>query len=337
MESGDEASRLHVFVGSNMVVASSLGLSTLTHLPKNPKVIELENEVTRQVAAINQMKLQYDHKVQQLETQLQLKMKEVEELQQLTKRKASMEHPPSYPMDKNPHGVALVIVNGKYDKNPLNPELDLSDWQGAQHDQRLFRESFTTLNYIVESHTNLTSVEMLSLIAKAGGQDHSNHDSFVLCLSTHSVTEGLYGSDSVLVPWQKFYSLIKQSPTLQGKPKLCFFQSGPKPLKASSAQPSSLLPPHKDSDIFEVFASTPNNESYTSPQYGSWLASAMHRHFTNPQLMYTHNLEMLMNYVCEEVQLQVELMVKGDSTAYVQQCVEIENTLTKAVYFFPPQ
>ena len=324
-----------------MVVSPSLGPSTPAQLPEDPRVTELEEDrkkLQEELAiAMNITKVQHDRKVQQLESQLQQKIKEVEELRQQTSQLALTPRPPSYLMDKNPHGVALVIVNGKYDKNPLDPELDLPDRQGARHDQRLFSESFTTLNYIVESRTNLTSVEMLGLIAEITGQKHSNHDSFVLCVSTHGVADGLYGSDSVLVSWQEIDSLIKQSHTLRGKPKLCFFQSCRKPHKVNADGPNAPLPPHEDSDIFKVFASTPNKEAYISPQYGSWLASSLHRHFTSPQLMYTHNLETLMNYVCEEVQLQVGELMEGENKVYVQQCVQREKTLTKAVYFFPSQ
>lgn len=344
MESRDGIRQPYVYsVGDRMVIPPGMLPSTASHSPTDPKITELEEDkqkLQEQLAvAVKQARVEHDKRVQELEQQLRQKNKEVEELRQQANRLnevAQASRSLAYTMDKSPHGVAIVIVNEKFDKSHYDAKLDLTHREGAQHDRQLFRDTFTALNYKVETFANLTAVKLLELLDRVANEDHSNHDSFVLCLSTHGVADGVYGSDSLLVKWQEIDTLIKQSPTLKGKPKLLFLQSCRSPLVVKADGPNSPTA-QEDADVFKVFASTPNQAAYISPYYGSWLAMSMKRHFTDPQLMYTHNLDTLMNFVSDEVATQVGTLVEGGSTTEVQQCVHREKTLTKAVYFFPPQ
>ena len=75
----------------NLLAWSSLLQSN--SLNEDPKFTELENKIFKlQTVFINLTKLQYDHKVQQLETQLQQKIKEVEELRQRVEQYALTHH-----------------------------------------------------------------------------------------------------------------------------------------------------------------------------------------------------------------------------------------------------
>jgi len=271
--------------------------------------------------------------VRDLEERLKAKISEVEQLRRQNAQLINMPRPPAYKMDKKPHGIALIIVNEKFDPNP-NVDFELRRRDGARKDEELLTKTFRALEYHVEVSRDLSAANMFELLETVAQIDHSNNDSFVCCVSTHGSADGLYGSDGILVKWQELHNAIQYCPSLRGKPKMFFFQSCRKPMRvtADGTEPQAY---HEDADIFKVFAATPNNEAYISPQYGSWLASSMERHLTNPQLIHTYSLQDLMNFVCEEVDRQVGLMDEDGTEVRVQQCVQIEHTLNKGVYFFP--
>ena len=277
----------------------------------------------------------YRDQVQRLERALRDKINEVEQLQSSNKQLSKVRgHHHAYEMKRKPHGVAVVIVNEKFDKNPCEPTLELIDRVGAPKDARLLAETFTFLGYKVEPHYNLTSFDMYNVMEEICNRpDHSNYDSFVCCISTHGNVKGLYGADSVLVKRDEFQGLVKNAGHLRGKPKLFFIQACrmDQPLPVNSDGSGPKIPPHDDHDIFVVNAATPNNEAYISPEYGSWLASALHKVLTDPQHAHTCSLQSMVNTVALIIQEHVGQLPGGGS---VTQCVHRENTLTKEVMFF---
>ncbi len=250
-------------------------------------------------------------------------------------RKKPVVRRPSYDMNANPHGTALVIVNQRFDKNRHEPELNLITRDGAKYDRTQLKITFEALKYVVKDCPNLTAQEMQNKIERSLQESETeNADSFVCCVSTHGTADGLYGSDGILLKWEEIHALAIKY--LRGKPKIFFFQSCRKPLTVKADGPNSLEE-HEDSDIYKVYACTPNHEAYLS-ESGSWLATSLCRHFTDPQKMYTEDLLTIMNFVAAEVNEMVGIFLdKKGQKQHVRQCVYREDTLSKCVYFFPPQ
>ncbi len=266
---------------------------------------------------------------QQLEEILRTVTTELEQARRTINSTPTEQRPSSYDMKASPHGIALVMVNQKFDRNPLDSDHALDERHGAPNDRILLKTTFKALNYVVKDNLNLTSEEMRTQIEEALKESESeNADSFVCCVSTHGNADGLFGSDSVLLRWEEIHVLATQY--LHGKPKMFFFQSCRKPhiVKADGHNSSQV---HEDADIYKVYACTPNKEAYIASS-GSWLASSLKKHFTDPQLMYTQNLQVLITYVADEVDGTVGTLSNGQE---VQQCIHTDSTLRKSVYFFP--
>lgn len=122
-------------------------------------------------------------------------------------------------MTEIPHGLALMIVNGKFDGN-LSSNM-LKPRKGAD----CFSQTFAFLQYKVLVYHNLSASDMGSQILKMSKIDHSQYDSFVCCVSSHGNNNGIYGSDGLTLHRKAFIDPIKMCISLQGKPKLFFFQA----------------------------------------------------------------------------------------------------------------
>ncbi len=333
-------SRDGVHSGPSMVVAPGITRpqGSLTSEPNAIEQLESDKQSLQKQLALAMKQVQFEQdqavQVQLLEEQLKKKIMEVEQLRKTANYlSGAVGRPPSYEMNRNPHGIAVVFVNEKFDKDPCVPDLELSIRTGADKDRTLLAETFTTLSYDVRVFKNLTAEKMYTEIERAM-QESDNSDSFVCCVSTHGNATGVYGSDSTILKWDEIQALATQSEPLRGKPKLFFFQSCRRP-HAVKADGSHSSHGHEDADIYKVYACTPNSDAFITPEYGSWLASSMKRCFTNPQLIHTYSLEVLTRYVCSEVSEQVGVLVENGQKLEVQQCVHSETTLKKSVYFFP--
>ena len=244
-------------------------------------------------------------------TELERKNREVEELRQetdkLRKQLETAEDTELYPMNMEPpHGKAIIIVNENFLPNLEDPSLELKKRAGAQEDLRLFKEMFHFLDYAVESYEDLTALEMHEVIAKAAIEDHRAYDSLVCCVSTHGDENVMYGTDSVGVKRSELLQPLKQSLTLNGKPKMFFFQACRTKVdttaNSSSAQP--LYQPNaadQDADIFIANATTTHNASYRSHVNGSWFVSALHLVFLQhaERLTLSQMMHKVNNMVCD--------------------------------------
>ena len=243
---------------------------------------------------------------------------------------------PLYGMKQNPHGLALVFVNGRFASNtPLN--FTLKNRDGAVKDSDCFFQTFSHLGYTVRPYYDLSAAEMETKIIETSALDHSEFDSFVCCVSSHGNQEGIYGSDCVILNRKVFIDKMKSCVSLRGKPKMFFFQACRVPLvqadsdspqHSSSNQPATL---HPDSDILIANASTEGNAAYTSPQTGSWFANALKMKLTNPQLPYVRTLQQILEEVTDLVSKTDGQLPNGER---VNQCVEVTTRMRKGVKFF---
>ena len=106
-----------------------------------------------------------------------------------------IDHKEFYDMDKNPHGLCIIINNDKFD-HPVFREKAHADRKGAEVDLKNLQSTFQHLNYEVELYENLASSDMTDLMMSIAQRDHAQYDSFVCCILTHGKQDIVYGSDS---------------------------------------------------------------------------------------------------------------------------------------------
>lgn len=282
-------------------------------------------------------------RVQELETLLNEKVKEVQSQMEETKalREALMSRTdaPIYRMTSRPHGLAVIFVNGKFDRNDHDTKVLLNNRAGAVKDEELFQSTFKFLGYTPVVHRNLSGAEMFEKMAELNNVDHSEYDSLVVCVSSHGNQRSIYGSDSVEVNRDEFCNSIKSCPSLTGKPKLFFIQACRLPVVMADSPPGDqgatlcvATPLHPDADMLIANASTTDSAAYISPQYGSWFAKSLHRKLTDSKLVYSR----VLSQILQEVNLEVceQLGTTRDTQEPAIQCVEVTTRLRKGVHFF---
>ena len=282
-------------------------------------------------------------RVQELEALLNEKVKEVQSQMEETKalREALMSRTdaPVYPMTSSPHGLAVIFVNGKFDKNVHDPKVVLNNRAGAEKDEELFQLTFKFLGYSPVVYRNLSATDMFGKMTELNNSDHDKYDSLVVCVSSHGNQRSIYGSDSVEVNRDEFCNSIKTCPSLAGKPKLFFIQacrlpvvSADSPQGDEEVNPCIAKPLHPDADMLIANASTTDNAAYISPQYGSWFAGSLRRKLTDPGLIYSRDLLQIL----QEVNMEVceQLGITKDKLEPATQCVEVTTRLRKGVRFF---
>lgn len=341
MDTGGRANAV-LFIGGKVnkeVTTAELSIAVeergekLTKLQKKVEDIEQKKSHTGDAEQIKKLEELLSQKVKEVETQM-------EETRKLREALDSRADAPVYTMTSKPHGLAIIFVNGKFDRNPHAPNIVLNDRAGAQKDEEHFVSMFEFLGYTAVVYRNLSSAEMYVKMEELNKMDHSKYDSLVVCVSSHGNQRAIYGSDSVEVKRDEFCNSIKSSPSLKGKPKLFFIQACRLPVvdadghgdgKEEQCTPVAT-PLHPDADMLIANASTPDNAAYISSCYGSWFVTSLKKKLTDPALIYSRNLSQILQEVNNEVCQQLGRTRNKDET--VVQCVEVTTRLRKGVIFF---
>ena len=172
----------------------------------------------------------YVETVKHLEGIIKIKNREVTDLteevrkMQATQAIVPVDDDELYPLDKNPHGICLIINNHKF-YHPTDPEKAHNNRGGAEVDQYNLVQTFRYLRYRVEVEENLTHDEMTDRMMRMSQRDHSNYDSFICCILTHGERDVVHSADSIEVNLADLTGLMKFSKTLTGKPKMFFVQA----------------------------------------------------------------------------------------------------------------
>ncbi|XP_029292269.1 caspase-9 [Cottoperca gobio] len=135
----------------------------------------------------------------------------------------------SYKMDASPCGHCLIINNVEFE-----PESELSNRKGSNIDCDKLERRFKALNFIVEVKTNLKQRQIKHKLSSLCKKDHSQYDCCVVIMLSHGTEVShnrfpgaVYGVDGQHVPVQLITNYLngQHCPSLQGKPKLFFFQA----------------------------------------------------------------------------------------------------------------
>ena len=303
----------------------------ITELEKQAVGIKKEKLLTADAKRIKELEDLLGKKVEEISTQMA-------ETKKLREALMGRDDAPVYAMKMQPHGLAVIFVNGKFDSNPQAPKIRLNARAGAVKDEEHFMSVFQFLGYTPVVYRNMSAAEMYAKMEEVNNADHSKFDSLVVCVSSHGNQRSIYGSDSVEVNRDEFCNSIKNCPSLKGKPKLFFVQACRLPVVdadthkdggGGEATPTTL---HPDADMLIANASTAANAAYISPNQGSWFVTSLRRKLTNPALIYSRSLSQIL----QEVNLEVcELLgMMRDREETVTQCVEVTTRLRKGVTFF---
>lgn len=154
-----------------------------------------------------------------------------------------------YLMNKDKHGIALIINNELFKKKNIRGKWELQDKrESTMMDEYNLTQTLLFLGYQVEVRRNQSGEEMLSMftnldtLLKQFG-DKEGHDSFVCCILTHGDKETLQGSDYESVNRIDIEEKTGYSDILKGKPKIFIIQacqgSGlPKTIDNTAADPT---------------------------------------------------------------------------------------------------
>ena len=126
---------------------------------------------------------------------------------------------PSYEMNCNPHGMALIINNYQF-----HGRRGLNDLDGYLHDEENLEKMLRHIKYEVTVRRNLTTKEINDFM-KMDKIDHSKYDSFICCVLSHG-GEG-YFVDNGGHPYyiQDFTKDLQEVDSLRGKPKIIFIHA----------------------------------------------------------------------------------------------------------------
>jgi len=242
-----------------------------------------------------------------------------------------------YPMNRHPHGLAVIINNTMFFANDDSTNLSLSNRSGSEVDEHNLHTTWSYLRYHVIILRNLTASELLRELMQISLASHDNFDSFVCCILSHGYLDGVYGTDSQPVKMRDIASLFTGNfcPSLANKPKLffiqacrgeeedvgCALQSDDKDSTEDKFRHS--LP--SEADFLYGYATPPGNISWRSPQYGSWYISKL--------------CEVLVDFAPQEDLLSIltivnERVSKAYTTQGYKQCPAPVSLLRRQVWFF---
>ena len=282
--------------------------------------------------------MQYETNRRELESALQMKVEEIQQLRQQVHGLQQGPRPPSnmnpddyYPLNKNPHGVCLIINNHHF-YHETDPSKAHPDRGGAEIDQYNLTQTFRYLRYKVEVRENLTADQMVDTLLRMSQRDHTNYDSFVCCILSHGENNIIHGADSKAVNIDDLTGVMKLCKSLRNKPKLFFMQccrGEAEELGFEKDNPGeggvfhSTIP--RDADFFLGYATPLGKAAYRSRKHGSWYISELCKVFT--QYGYHYSLSSMMR----RVNLQVSNAFTKDG---YKQCAEFVDRLRQEVHFF---
>ena len=247
----------------------------------------------------------------------------------------------SYQMDKNPHGIAVIINNHIF--HSTNPtERPMPNRRGSQVDEDKLHFIWKYLLYDVYVLKNCTASELVDELKKIASLNHEKYDSFVCCILSHGCLDGVYGADSKPVNVLKDIVCLfegRHCPTLAGKPKMFFIQA----CRGDDEDQGVFLDDEiekdgkydnkdgfcnslpNDADFLLGYATPPGKVSWRSQQFGTWYISVLHQVFYDCALH--RDLLSMLTIVNREVS-------RAYTSQGYKQCPAPVTLLRKQVWFF---
>ena len=239
-----------------------------------------------------------------------------------------------YKMNKDRHGIALVISNIKWqldkDGQPLMENRD-----GAEKDVDDLEESLEAIGYRVIHEDNLTVDDMKLKLKKVCADKRSivssNDDSFICYIASHGFELGVYGVDKKYVSVDELSKILEpdESSKLKQKPKIFFVQAcrGGKvsqPVDGGNGKSKSRVP--RRADFYFSYATDPGHLAARHP-YTQLLSKCLNEY--SAQL----SLDEIVMKVHEEIAREVYGVESGSEIHEHMQIGEVVHTMRGPVYF----
>eukprot|EP00794_Sanderia_malayensis_P015864 gene15864-17462_t len=246
--------------------------------------------------------------------------------------------------DRPPRGICLIINNHDFTKARI-AGLNLNDREGSNIDERNLTEVFRWLGFHVETHENVTALELCNALIECKNSQH--YDCLVVCILTHGTQQNnldmVCGVDGKSVPLDYILSLFngENCSALAGKPKLFFLQccrglkedvipiatvGGGNVQHDGPSNTDSMPIAPIQSDFFIGYSTPPGYKSFRNTEFGSWYISKLCEVFKD--MAKDHDLMTMMTTVNREVS-------KFYTDNHCKQVPNPSMTLTKQLYFIP--
>ena len=235
-----------------------------------------------------------------------------------------------YKMDKDPHGLVLIINNINFQQHKQR--------EGSEFDGEALAKIFTKLRYQLyrgKIHQDCCLAEMKGLLQSVAQVDHTQYDSFICCILSHGKLNAVYSTDEGLMSMEEIRKPIIDCASLVGKPKMFFLQACwgknfPEGhfIQTDGDRDKQIFLPH-DNDIFFGFSTTPDTRACRFTDIGSWyvieLVKALeqnHKNFDFVSMVTAAHCEVATN----------PEYIFGPNNMY-KQSPQLVSTLTRPVYF----
>ena len=188
----------------------------------------------------------------------------------------------AYKMDKDIHGIALIISNTEFEK-----ETGLNDRYGGDKDEQALQELFEMLHYKAvllknlkaaqieialriitgdlsfDELTDRADIKKLEILKAEDCLVSRENDSFVLCVMSHGEWGVVLGTDGETFKVKEICPIVGNCELLSNKPKMVFMQA----CGGGDMPPDKQIPV----DIFMSFSTSPGDSAFRDDDgSGSW-------------------------------------------------------------------
>uniref|UniRef100_A0A3Q2PV92 Caspase-8 n=1 Tax=Fundulus heteroclitus TaxID=8078 RepID=A0A3Q2PV92_FUNHE len=138
-----------------------------------------------------------------------------------TRQAALSDEEEYYILNSRPRGLCVIFNNENF-KGPK-----LSRRVGSHADNEALTSLFKRFGFEVNTHNDLTAMEMTGTLQTLIRRDYSREDALVVCILTHGEKGIVYGTDAKEMKLEAIMQPFnnRDMPTLKGKPKLFFVQA----------------------------------------------------------------------------------------------------------------
>ncbi|KAM3938222.1 caspase-3-like [Leptodactylus fuscus] len=234
-----------------------------------------------------------------------------------------------YKMDYPQKGRCLIINMENFQEDQKLPRRT-----GTSQDENRLKDVFENLGFQVQIEKDKKCDEIVNILDKVAGDDHSNCNCFVCIVMSHGNEGEFYGFDdsfSDKILFEKFNG--ENCPSLVGKPKLFFLQKcngqdrDRGVIQHSGAETHGTIIPI-EADFLYHYASSPGYLAYRNIP-GSWfiqsLCEMLEKYWDKKELLH------ILTLVNHKVAYEYPRIEKGKNARYKQMpCVV--SRLTKLLY-----
>ena len=232
-------------------------------------------------------------------------------------------------------GFGLIVVNKEFCVSS-----GFKNRVGADADIKNTAEFCKIAKIETLSDHNLKASKMEKLFNTISETDFSSYDAFICFISSHGNFEGICGTDGKAIPRDKILKPFKNCTSLEGKPKLFFFQSCGGDKKDTVVRHDKVEADHAnhivhpfEADILVASSSVKGYTSYRYEKSGSVFITELTKVFKK----YAHNMNLtdMLTIVNNEVSGK-NIQVANDESDH-HQVPSFSSTLRKAVCFDVPE